>query len=107
LNKSKNSGMGLIDRRIEIFDALSSLPIKSNSTSLLNSKRSQNLTQSMSTPSIVPSSNQSTSNQSTTRNQELDNIDIDTNDNKKASMLSMKLDILEDMLNRSKYTSTL
>ena len=110
LNKSKNSGMGLIDRRIEIFDALSSLPIKSNSTSLLNSKRSQNLFKSMSTPSIVPSSNQSTStsNQSTTRNQEvLDNIDIDTNDNKKASMLSMKLDILEDMLNRSKYTSTL
>jgi len=109
---SKFSGMGLIDKRIEIFDALSQLPIKSNSTSLLDTKR--NLMKSSSTPIIGHNNNNSTNSiQSNTKNKNndeiLNNYDIEYNNGNTQkdhqAMLSMKLDILESMLNRTKYTS--
>ena len=103
---SKFSGMGQIDKRIEIFDALSQLPIKSNSTSLLTSKRDHHLMKSASTPIIAQGSIQS----STKDDESLNSYDMEhynERSTKKDNVLSMKLDVLESMLNRSKYISSL
>lgn len=102
--KTKNSGIGLVARRIEIFDALSQLPIKSKS-----------ITKSMSTSAILDS-NQSISSSNNNITSTKDDESINSNEieqRKKKSLttmnksLELKLDILETMLNRSKYTSSL
>ena len=109
-NKKNHSGMGLLERRIEIFDALSSLPIKSNSVSALNIRKdNKSLASSKSMPSLSNDSNNYSINNNNNDNDNNNYESISTavmmKTDKKS--LSLKLDVLESMLNRSKFNTGL
>ena len=125
-NNKNHSGMGLLNRRIEIFDALSSLPIQSNSASALNPKKNiRLLATSKSMPSLPNNKSNNNSNinsnshKSNSYNNNDNNNKYDSDNNNNDSIitnqsmkvdkksLSMKLDVLESILNRSKYNTSL